>query len=145
LSLSQTQIAGNKQQNEQLTARVAPVNAGTPTGTVKVMAGDSTICPDQPLASGTVNCHLAPSQLPAGSYQLTAVYSGDSLFASTTSAATTLTVTSPTTTSLALSNRRVKAGHEGAERLTVNVRPAITGSGTPAARSPSRPAPPPCA
>ena len=131
LELSSPQISFGRQSSEQLTALVAPVKAGTPAGTVKIMAGDSTICPDQPLAGGTVTCHLASSQLQVGTHPLTAVYSGDTNFAGTASAPVTLTVTSPTTTSLTLSTRTIQAGHETAERLTVKVSPVITGSGTP--------------
>jgi hypothetical protein len=131
LSLSRASIGFGQQQNEQLTAQVVPVNAGTPAGSVQIMAGDSTVCPDQPLAAGTVTCTLAPGQLSVGSHPLTAVYSGDANFGGTTSAPVTLTVTSPTTTSLTLSSRTIQAGHEAAEHLTVTVHPVITGSGTP--------------
>jgi hypothetical protein len=131
LALSPARVSFGQQQNEKLTAHVAPVNAGAPAGTVKIMAGDATVCPDQPLAGSTVTCTLAAGQLPVGSHPLTAVYSGDPNFGGTASAPVTLTVTSPTTTALTLSSRTIQAGHEATGHLTVKVTPVITGSGTP--------------
>src|SRR5262249_7561087 len=68
-------------------------------------------------------------QLPPGSYQVTASYSGNDAFAPSQSGPQTLTVTKdPTTTSLKLSTAKVRFGHEQSERFTVGV--TLSSSGT---------------
>jgi hypothetical protein len=128
LTLSPPRIGFGQQQTEQMTVHVAPVGDGTPTGQVSIRAGGTTLC-TVPLASGTATCGLGIGQLPIGSYQLTAFYSGDSNFAGSTSAQKVLTVTgkSVATASLTLSAARVTFGHEQAERLTAKVTGQVSG------------------
>jgi hypothetical protein len=75
-------------------------NGGTPTGSVTFFANGSIS-----LGSGTLNgagtAQVTNATLPAGTYQITAVYPGDANNAGTTSAAVKLVVgTLPTTTNL---------------------------------------------
>jgi Bacterial Ig-like domain (group 3)/NHL repeat len=74
-----------------LTATVAPDPTGSPTGTVSFYNGTTL------LGTGTVNSSgvatLTSSDLPAGSLSLTAVYSGNSGFAASTSPAVSETIT----------------------------------------------------
>jgi Bacterial Ig-like domain (group 3) len=104
-------------------ASVAVTSAagGTPTGTVTVAAGPVTIC-KAPLDAGSGDCTLGILTLPAGSYQLTATYSGDSTYVSSASAGDTFTVSKATSmTSVSISRARLTYGHERPEKLSVTV------------------------
>jgi DNA-binding beta-propeller fold protein YncE len=70
-------------------------SAGTPVGTISFMDGGTAIagCESVPLASGSASCEV--DALGAGSHSLTAAYSGDSNYASATSAPHTQSVASP--------------------------------------------------
>jgi len=79
-----------------VTATVAPASAsGTPTGSIALTAADglpgSTGLGDFPLTAASVYAPM--DNLPGGTYQLTAVYSGDTNFAASKSAPLTVTVT----------------------------------------------------
>jgi hypothetical protein len=81
---------------------------------------------------GDGSCSLAASELPPGTYQLTARFDGSQNFAGSTSAPQTLTVIAqqPTTTSLTLSAPSVPFANEQTETLTANVTPATSGTPT---------------
>ena len=87
------------------TAAVGVVSpgAGTPTGSVTFYDGANSIGTGTlSVVNGSVQATLASSTLSAGSHSITAVYSGDSNFTTSTSAAITQTVgQAATTTSLA--------------------------------------------
>jgi hypothetical protein len=75
---------------------------GTPTGTVNFLDGTTVLATAQPMTAGVAN--FTTSALAVGGHSITAVYSGDSTFTGSTSAATTVTVTgSMISTSSALS------------------------------------------
>jgi hypothetical protein len=80
-----------------LTATVAPVDTSlpTPTGTVSFLNGANTLG-TVPLVTGTAT--LDVTSLPAGSYQLTASYSGDVNFGGGSSAPLAVTVNPSSTT-----------------------------------------------
>jgi hypothetical protein len=80
-------------QNVDLTASVSPASA---TGTVQFLDG-ATVLATQPVSGGSVPVVTA-SNLAAGTHAITAVYSGDSAYAGSTSAATTVTVAKAATT-----------------------------------------------
>ena len=118
--------------DEQLTVTVSGAD-DTPTGTVTVSAGATPVCTIT-LAGGTGNCAPTAEEFPVGSVMLAASYSGDSIFASSSSPAVSLQITSPsppppatTTTSLALSKASITYGDEQAEELSVTV--AAPGNG----------------
>ncbi len=95
-----------------LTARVAPASAGpnnAPTGTVTFFSGGTALGSAALDATGTAT--LTISNEPGGQLSLTAVYSGDTLFSASTSAAIPLTVIAPTTTTLTISPSSVAFGH----------------------------------
>jgi hypothetical protein len=96
LVLSPATITFGSEQAENITVFVGGID-GPPTGQVSIQSGGGhraiPICTVN-LNNGTANCTLTASQLAVGSYQLTATYSGDDLFAASTSAPATLTVTS---------------------------------------------------
>lgn len=130
VSLSSKRISFGQQQNERLTAQVSTPGSGTPSGSVQFLSDGQNACSSDPqLVNGTASCNLT-GQLPAGTHAITAVYSGDSDFSTSTSQPVTLTVTVPTTTALTLSSPRAKFGREQAEKLTVKVRSVIR-DGTP--------------
>jgi Big-like domain-containing protein len=130
LTLSAPSVPFANEQTETLTATVTPATSGTPTGHVTVTSGSTPVCTIA-LASATGTCTLTASQLPPGSYPLTATYNGDSL--NLTSADTTQTLTvakEPTTTDLTLSADTIARGSEQAELFTVQVTPATSGTPT---------------
>jgi hypothetical protein len=132
LTLSAPTVTFGREQAEQLNVRVVPVLAGIATGTVTITAGSATVCTIT-LDQGDDSCTLTASQLPVGSYQLTATYGGGQLtgqgrngtFAGSASTAQALTVVAlqPTTTTLTLSAPSVPFGNEQTENLTATSGP----------------------
>jgi Bacterial Ig-like domain (group 3) len=138
LTLSAPTVTFGREQADQLNVDVRPVLAGIPTGTVTITAGSATVCTIT-LDEGDDSCTLTATQLPVGSYQLTATYGGgplgqgrDGTFAGSASAAQALTVVAlqPTTTSLTLSAPSAPFGNEQTETLTATVMPATGGTPT---------------
>jgi Bacterial Ig-like domain (group 3)/Beta-propeller repeat len=82
------------------TARVAPQFSGTPSGMVTFLNG-ATVLATKALSAGTAI--FSTSKLPLGSNMITAVYGGDSNFASSTSAPVNQVVLTATTTTLSSS------------------------------------------
>ncbi|HET6250063.1 MAG TPA: Ig-like domain-containing protein [Tepidisphaeraceae bacterium] len=115
-----------------LTATVAPVTPGgqTPSGTVTFTDNGATLGTMTVGSDGTAA--LATTALPVGSDQITATYSGDNAFATSTSSPTTETVaagTSPTTTSLTASSASSAAG--ASVSFTATVAPVTPGGAAP--------------
>ena len=65
--------------------------SGTPTGNVTFSAGELTLT-TVPLANGSINVSFPVNPYPAGTYQVTATYQGDSNYASSISAPVTATI-----------------------------------------------------
>ncbi len=130
LSPSSTVIFGNELA-ETFSATVTPTTSGTPTGSVTMSTGSTFLC-GFTLVNGTGSCKLpSATRLSPGTYPLTATYSGDDTFASSTDTSQTLTVAKvPTTTDLMMSADTIAVGGEDAEVFTVQVTPTM-GSGTP--------------
>jgi Bacterial Ig-like domain (group 3)/MBG domain/FG-GAP-like repeat len=82
-------------QTVTFTAVVSSSAAGTPSGTVTFRSGKSTVLGTAALSGG--QAVFSTSSLPAGSLGITAVYSGDSTFAGSTSATLMQTVNAATT------------------------------------------------
>ncbi len=86
-----------------ISATVTSGTSGVPSGAVAVQDGGSTVCTINHLSrvgpnAGAGGCApLSPTVLPAGTYSLTADYSGDGNFQSSISSARPLTITSPVT------------------------------------------------
>jgi hypothetical protein len=132
VSLSAAQAGYGREQAVRVVVNVTARTGGTPTGQVTVLANSAPVCVAT-LTGGRAACAIGPRQLIPGGYRLGAVYSGDQTYAGAASARHPLTVTpEPTTARLNLSAPSVRAGHEQAERLTVAVKPGI--SGTPGGR-----------
>jgi uncharacterized repeat protein (TIGR03803 family) len=75
-----------------LTATVSPASgSGTPTGVVEFFQ-DAQAVGSADLSGGTASLGYYPPEQTVGTYQITALYSGDATFATSTSAAETLTV-----------------------------------------------------
>jgi len=93
LNLSPTSIPVGSVGPIVMTATAAPASgSGTPTGSVTYFNG-STQIGTVTLSSGVGTLNYNPSSLAVGIYSITAVYSGDSMFASSTSPAQTLGIT----------------------------------------------------
>jgi hypothetical protein len=77
LSVSPAKVTYGDEQVARVTVRVtAAAHAGTPTGSVLVRSGATTICTIK-LSQGAGSCTLGARQLKAGSPLLTASYPGD--------------------------------------------------------------------
>ncbi len=113
-----------------LTATIAAVSpgAGTPTGSVTFFNGTTS------LGTGTVNSSgvatLAVTSLPTGTASLTATYSGDDNFATSTSTAASFTVAQASTTTTVTSSVASPTPYE-AVTLTATVAAVSPGAGTP--------------
>lgn len=129
LRLSASSVTVGHEQAENLSVEVTG-QAGTPTGGVAISAGSTLLCSSL-LSGGAGGCALTAAQLPPGSYQLTATYGGDGIYAGSASDPQALTVTKVhTSTALTLSAAKVAFGHEQAERLSVQVTAATGASPT---------------
>jgi hypothetical protein len=106
---------------------IRPRYSGTPSGSVTVKAGTTTICKIT-LKSARGTCSLAKTRLTAKPVKLTASYSGSADFSSSRSGAKTLTVSkSSSSTALTLSKARVQYGSEQGEKISVKVTPKFSG------------------
>jgi sugar lactone lactonase YvrE len=116
-------IAG---QSVTLTATVSPAPTGSSLGTVSFYDGATL------LGSGNVNSSggatYSTASLPVGADSLTAVYSGNAEFATSTSSVYTETVNSLTSTTTALTAAPNPAAAGQSVTLTATVSPAPTGS-----------------
>jgi hypothetical protein len=108
---------------------VTAPGTGTPTGTVAFMDGASAIagCSAQPVSSGGATC--STSSLTVGSHSVTATYSGDATFLSSTSNALTQDVHGQTTTAV-LANPNVSVTGQSVT-ITANVLVSAPGTGSP--------------
>ncbi|MGA7496851.1 MAG: Ig-like domain-containing protein, partial [Isosphaeraceae bacterium] len=106
---------------------VAP-GAGTPTGTVAFKEGSTTLDTITLGASGTVS-FTTTSALAMGSNSITAVYSGDPNFATSSSSTTETVNQAGTTANLSASPSSTKAGQP--VTLTANIAVVAPGAGTP--------------
>ena len=117
-------------QNVTFSATVNPVapGAGIPSGTVTFMDGASFLGTSEVNGSGVSN--FGADSLTRGSHSITAIYSGDSNFTGSTSAALSQVVNkASTTTTLASSVNPTRYGQLVTFSATVN--PVAPGTGTP--------------
>jgi len=103
-------------------AATAP-GAGTPTGTVTFMNGASAIGAPVALSAGTA---ILMTTLPPGVLSITAIYSGDVDFLTSTSAAQSVTITTSTTTTLTSAPNPSTYGQS--VTLTATITPTPTGA-----------------
>jgi len=133
LGLSPSTVVAGSSGPVVMTATVAPTSGGgTPTGTV-TFYNASTQIGTGTLSGGVATYSYNPSSLAVGPYSITAGYSGDSTFFTSTSTPQSLTVTAAvgsTRTSLSLSPSTVVAGSSGPVVMTATVSPT-SGSGNP--------------
>jgi hypothetical protein len=141
LAVSAPSVTDGDEQDEQFTVTVSGAG-GTPTGTVTVFAGATTVCTIV-LAEGTGNCAPTADEFPVGPVTLTASYSGDDTFDSSASPIASFQVISPpppaaapTTTTLELSKAVLTYGDEQVEKISVTVgTPDVIPVGTVTVRS----------
>jgi uncharacterized repeat protein (TIGR03803 family) len=94
LTLSPSSITTGSSVPVIMTATVAPASgSGTPTGVVNFLNGSSQLATAS-LSGGVATYNYNPSALAIGTYPITAIYSGDGTFATSTSPAETLTISS---------------------------------------------------
>jgi FtsP/CotA-like multicopper oxidase with cupredoxin domain len=112
-----------------LTATVSPsAGSGTPTGAVTFLSGSNILGSGTLDGSGVATLDL--TTLPIGTNSITANYSGDTSFASSTATALTITVTAATTTTT-LTSSATSIIPGGSVTFTATVA-AASGTGTPA-------------
>ena len=112
----------NVNQNVTLTATVTPATSGAPTGAVTFFDGATQLGSSN--LNGTGGASLSTSSLAVGSHSITAVYAGDSNFDGSTSAASTVVVTSSSFT-LSLSGMSVGSIVAGASaHATITITPS---------------------
>jgi Glycoside hydrolase family 44/Bacterial Ig-like domain (group 3) len=119
LSISTAQITAGSAVT--LTAQVAATSGtGTPSGTISFLDSGTTVA-SATLSNGSAQVNVA--SLTVGPHTLTATYSGDTNFNSSTSSAMTITVVAASTADFALSvsstSLNVAAGSSGELNLTV--------------------------
>ncbi|MGA7572657.1 MAG: Ig-like domain repeat protein, partial [Terriglobales bacterium] len=115
-------------QSVTFTATVASQGPGTPTGTVTFTYGSTTLCNAVALSGGTATC--AYSALPVGSDVVTAAYSGDANFAS--SSGTVSQTVHQASTTLTLISSLNPSGLDSPVTFTATITPQYGGqaSGT---------------
>jgi hypothetical protein len=115
--------------SETLTATIASTTTGTPTGSVGFYNGTTLLGMGSLNASGVAT--LVSTTLPVGAYSLTAVYSGDSNYGTSTSSAGSFTVSpDPQDFQLTLGNAAVAIASGSTVQTTLYVTPTNTVSGT---------------
>jgi trimeric autotransporter adhesin len=114
-------------QSVALTATVAPVGTGSPTGTVEFFNG-TTLLGTQTLTGGVAT--LNTTTLPVAANSITAVYSGDSSFTSSVSPLVTVTVAQASSTTAVTSSPPTPLLGQ-VVTLTATVAPVSPGAGTP--------------
>src|SRR5204862_1153242 len=112
------------------TVNATAPGAGTPSGTVNFKDGASSItgCGAQALAAASATC--ATSTLSVGSHSITAVYSGDTNFTTSTSAVLTQVVNQSSTTTTLTSSANPSVFGQSVT-FTATVAAVAPGAGTP--------------
>ena len=110
---------------ETITATVASTTTGTPTGTVAFMNGTALLGTSSLNSSGVAT--FVSSTLAVGSYKVTAVYSGDGNYATSTSPSTSFTVNpDPEDFELSLSSTAIGIASGSTVQTTLYVTPTNT-------------------
>jgi hypothetical protein len=129
LALSTATVTYGDEQAVKLSATVT-ASSGTPAGTVSVKSGSATVC-TMTLSGGKGSCTPGSTTMGTGTQHLVAVYNPSSGFASSTSAAKTVTVGKASTKSaLKLSAGTITYGKEQSEHLSVTISPRYSGTPT---------------
>jgi uncharacterized repeat protein (TIGR03803 family) len=106
-----------------LSATVKPTSgSGTPTGTVTFFNGTTQVGQPAPLSGGMAALNYNTSSLAVNTYSITATYSGDTSFASSTSSPAVLTVTAAQDFEIAANPATVTVsapGQSGSTALTI--------------------------
>ena len=112
-----------------LTATVTPTPTGTPAGTVSFFSGSTLLGTANVNSSGVAT--FTTSSLPAGTNSITAVYSGNAGFATSTSSGLAVTVAgAPTSTALTAAPNPAATGEEVTLTATVSPAPLGVSKGT---------------
>ncbi len=117
-------------QSVTFTATVAAVspNSGTPTGTVNFLDGTTVIGTAEPLTAGVAT--FSTSSLTVATHSITAVYSGDTNFTTSTSSAVSQVVNQASSTTTLTSSTNPSVFGQSVP-FTATVAAASPGSGTP--------------
>jgi hypothetical protein len=129
LSIAPTTVAYGNESSVAFTATVSSTQAGSPTGTITVAAGATTLCTID-VATAT-SCNTTDIALPASGspYSVVASYSGDENFMPS-SDTKNLTVNKATTTTTLVGPFSVVYGNEGSVTFSPTVTAAFSSSPT---------------
>ena len=121
LSLAASANPITTSQTVSFTATLGDSSTSTPTGTVQFYSNGTALGAAVALSASGKAATSALSFPTAGTYEITAVYSGDSTFVGSTSAALALVVTAPSsfTVTPAVTNVSLVAGASGTDSVTV--------------------------
>ncbi len=127
LSIAPTTVAYGNESTVAFTATLSSSQSGTPTGTITVTAGPTTLCTID-VASAT-SCNTTDTTLAASGspYSVVASYGGDGNF-TPSSDTKSLTVTKASTTTTLVGPFSVVYGNEGSVTFSPTVTPAFSGS-----------------
>jgi YVTN family beta-propeller protein len=132
VSVSRSSVSYGDEGGEAFTVTVTGAGSTPPTGTVTIKHGTVALCSTTtltPKAADAVaaTCGLSKLQLAAGSYSVTASYSGDDNYTASTSTAATFSVTKDSATiTMSESPAEVSVGEESQAVFTTSV---ATGNG----------------
>jgi hypothetical protein len=120
--VARASVGYGDEQTEKVSAMVT-ADAGTPSGSIAVNAGSSTLCAIA-LVGGQGACAVPARRFGPGKVTLSAAYDGSPGFTASLPATATFSVVRDVTkTALGMSAGAVTLGHESSERLTVGVTP----------------------
>jgi uncharacterized repeat protein (TIGR03803 family) len=120
LSLAPASVPAGSSGPVVMTAIIAPASGtGVPTGIVGFFSGSTQIGVGT-LSGGAAAFSFNPSNLSAGTYTITAKYTGDSTFAASTSTAQTLTVSAKPTYTMSATAVTVSPGSPGTSSITIS-------------------------
>ncbi len=116
---------------DQITITIAPQGSSTdtPTGTVQIAVDGAVITPTLPLSNGKASyTYTAPAT--TGSYVVTAIYSGDTVFASSTGTAVLNVGSATPTGSFALAAANLTVVYNSTGTANISITPAAGYTGT---------------
>ncbi len=132
LSLSAASVTYGSETGVTLTATVGPQFSGTPSGTVSLKAGATTLCTAPTLSSGTASCTVSSQTLlTAGSYTVIATYSGDTNFTTSATFGFLTVVQATTASTISAAPTSISLGHETTAAFTPTLTATPSTAGTP--------------
>lgn len=128
LEATSAHLTYGAEQNERLSVELSS-SASSVTGIVTITSPTGTVCSIR-IVNGTGNCQLTPTQLPTGSTDLTADYSGTPTLAAASDQLLLTVAKVPVKVTLVLTHATARLGAEQSVRFDVFVVPRYAGNAT---------------